>query len=518
MPYHKTYPMKKTITLLALCLIGTLSFAQAPDIQWQKCLGGTGYDRANNIQSTPDGGYIMVGFTMSTDGDVTENHGQEDAWVVKLGVTGTIEWQKALGGTSEDYANSIQLTPDGGYILAGYTLSYNGDVTGTHGGYDFWVVKISNTGILQWQKAMGGTSNDIANSIQPTTDGGYIVAGFTASTNGDVTGIHGGSDTWIVKLSSTGSLQWQLTLGGTDTDVANSIQPTPDGGYIVAGYSNSTNGDVTGNHGQQDAWVVKISSTGSLQWQKAFGGTSNDVASSIHSTNDGGYIVTGYSNSTNDDVTGNHGDYDIWLVKLSSTGSMQWQKALGGTGADAANSIQPTPDGGYIVAGYSNSTNGDVTINHGEYDVWLVKLSNTGSLQWQKALGGISWDYANSIQPTTDGGYFLAGLTYSTDGDVTGNHGSYDAWVVKLGPALSNTGFEKDAVVVFPNPAKTMLTVQNNHQAPFEKIVITDLMGKIVLTQTAPTSQVNVATLAKGMYIVTAFSGKEQVVSKFVKE
>jgi uncharacterized delta-60 repeat protein len=511
--------MKKTITLLALCLIGTLSFAQqAPAIQWQKCLGGTSTDNATSIQSTPDGGYILAGTTYSIDGDVTGNHGQYDTWVVKISSTGSLQWQKALGGSDSEYAQSIQPTADGGYIVAGYTLSTDEDVTGNHGNEDAWVVKISNSGSLQWQKTLGGTSGDFAESIQPTPDGGYIMAGWTESNDGDVTGNHGYYDAWVVKLNSTGSLQWQKALGGTYSEDVTSIQLTPDGGYIVAGMASSTDGDVTGNHGGGDVWVVKLSSTGSLLWQKALGGSAEDRPSNIQPTLDGGYIVAGYTSSNDGDVTGNHGSHDAWVVKLTSTGSVQWQKALGGTDWDEATSIQPTPDGGFIVAGYTLSTNGDVTGNHGGGDVWVVKLSSTGSLQWQKALGGTYSDDAYSIQTTSDGGYIMAGTTGSTDGDVTGSHGNYDAWVVKLGPELSTTGFVKEALVVYPNPTKTLLTVQNNHQTPFEKIVITDLMGKIVLTQTAPTSQVNVAALANGLYIVTAFSGEEQWVSKFVKE
>ena len=511
--------MKKTITLLALCLIGTLSFAQqAPAIQWQKCLGGTNEDNSRSIQPTPDGGYIMAGYTWSTNGDVQGYHGNEDIWVVKLSSTGSLQWQKALGGTGTDETYSIQPTIDGGYIVAGTTSSTDGDVVGNHGNWDAWVIKLSATGVIVWQKALGGINNDSANSILPTLDGGYIVAGTTSSNNGDVTGNHGNDDAWVVKLNSTGSLQWQKALGGTTEDVAHCIQPTTDGGYIVAGYTLSTDGDVTGNNGNRDAWVVKISSTGSLQWQKALGGTGEERVYSIQPTTDGGYIVAGNTYSNNGDVTGAHGGGDAWVVKLSSTGSLQWQKALGGTGVDRAKSIQPTPNGGYIVTGTTNSSDGDITGNHGIYDVWVVKLSSTGSLQWQKCLGGTGAEEADSIQLTPDGGYIMAGYATSINGDVTGNHGNWDAWVVKLGPELSTTGFVKESLVVYPNPTKTLLTVQNNHQTPFEKIVITDLTGKIVLTQTAPTAQVNVAALANGMYILTAFSGEEQWVSKFVKE
>ncbi len=515
----KRNTMKKTLLILAFALVQLITFAQqAPAIQWQKCLGGTADDYAQSIQPTSDGGYIVAGYTQSINGDVTGNHGNLDAWVVKLSSTGTLQWQKNLGGSGDDVPYSIQLTPDGGYVMAGATSSTNGDVTGNHGYVDAWVVKLSSTGTLQWQKNLGGSGDDVAYSIQLTPDGGYVMAGATSSTNGDVTGNHGGNDAWVEKLSSTGSLQWQKTLGGTADDYAYSIQPTPDGGYVVAGATSSTNSDVTGNHGNNDAWVVKLNSTGSLQWQKCLGGTGYDWAYSIQLTPDGGYIVVGSTYSNDGDVTGNHGGGDAWVVKLSSTGSLQWQKCMGGTNQDSASIIQPTTDGGYIVAGSTYSTDGDVTGNHGNRDAWVVKLSSTGSVLWQKALGGTDYDQTNSIQPTTDGGYIVAGLTYSTNGDVTGNHGNKDYWVVKLGPELSTTGFEKSAVVVYPNPASTLLTVQNNNNTVIDSITITDLMGKVVLTQTTNTNQINVAPLAGGTYFLEAKSGKDQFTTKFVKE
>ena len=488
-------------------------------IQWQKTLGGTGYDYAWSIQPTTDGGYIVAGYTTSTDGDVTGNHGGNDYWVVKLNPSGTIQWQKTLGGTGDDGAYSIQPTPDGGYIVAGATTSTDGDVTGNHGGNDYWVVKLNPSGTIEWQKTLGGTGYDEARSIQPTTDGGYIVAGRTYSIDGDVTGNHGGGDYWVVKLNPSGTIQWQKTLGGTGNDYAWSIQPTTDGGYIVAGSTYSNDGDVTGYQGSFDYWVVKLNPSGTIEWQKTLGGTGSDVAHSIQPTTDGGYIVAGRTYSTNGDVTGNHGSYDYWVVKLNPSGTIQWQKTIGGTGEDNAYSIQPTTDGGYIVAGYTWSTDGDVTGNHGGSDSWVVKLNPSGAIQWQKTIGGTGGDLAYSIQPTTDGGYIVAGITASNDGDVTGNQGGGDYWVVKLGPdGLATSGFVKNNINTYPNPACTILNLQVANNTSINKIIITDLTGKIVKEQTQNTTTINVENLAQGMYILEAYSGEQKMVSKFVKE
>jgi hypothetical protein len=343
-----------------------------------------------------------------------------------------ISWQKTFGGSNSDYANFVQQTTDGGYIIAGGSASNDGDVSDNHGKFDFWIVKLTSTGELEWQKSLGGSANDYASSIQQTTDGGYIIAGYSGSNDGDVSGNHGKRDSWIMKLTSTGELEWQKSLGGSNTDYANCIQQTTDGGYIIAGYSESNDGDVSGNRGYDDYWIVKLTSTGELEWQKSLGGSANDYASSIQQTTDGGYIIAGSSGSNDGDVLGNHGERDSWILKLTSIGKLEWQKSLGGSCLDRAISIRQTTDGGYIIAGYSESNDGDVSGNHGSYDSWIVKITSTGELEWQKSLGGSNSDYARFIQQTTDGGYIIAGGTDSNDVDVSGNQGERDYWIVKI--------------------------------------------------------------------------------------
>ncbi len=427
-----------------------------PGIIWEKTLGGSGYEEAGNIQQTSDGGYIVVGGTYSNDGDVGGSRGYHeggDVWIVKLDKDGKIEWQKALGGSEYDVAHSVQQTSDGGYIVAGETYSSDGDVSGYHEGGDAWIVKLDKDGNIQWQKALGGSDWDVAYSVQQTSDGGYIVAGWTASNDGDVSGsgYHGERDIWIIKLDSSGNIQWQKALGGSDDDWANGIQQTSDGGYIVAGGTYSNDGDVSGSgyHGKGDSWIVKLDSSGNIQWQKALGGSDDDWANSIQQTSDEGYIVAGWTASNDGDVSGWHEGYDshdypysdCWVVKLDKDGNIEWKKALGGSGGDGAYSIQQTSDGGYIVAGWTASNDGDVSgwhEGHNEYniaysDYWVVKLDSSGNIEWQKALGGSGWDEAYSIQQTSDGGYIVAGWTESNDGDVSGNHGEGDVWIVKLG-------------------------------------------------------------------------------------
>jgi hypothetical protein len=423
----------KNLLFASLAMILSISFTIAQNtIQWQKSLGGSDIDRAEAIQQTNDGGYIVAGFSYSNDGDVSDKHGGYDCWVVKLTNLGSIEWQKSLGGTEDDGAFSIQQTNDGGYIFAGYSNSNDGDVSGNLGYYDYWVVKLSSIGTIEWQKSLGGSGYDFAMSIQQTNDGGYIVAGESYSDDGDVSGHNGSYDFWVVKLSVIGTIEWQKSLGGQGDDVAFSIQQTIDGGYIVAGYSYSNDGDVTGSYGLGDSWVVKLNNIGTIEWQKSLGGFGHDNAYSIQQTNDGGFIVAGYSDSNDGEVSDNHGYYDCLVMKLSSIGSIVWQKSLGGSNGEFAYSIQQTNDGGYIVAGYSDSNDGDVTGNQGGDDYWVVKLTSLGTIEWQKSLGGTGAERAKWIQQTYDGGYIVAGYSPSNDGDVSGNHGDTDYWVVKL--------------------------------------------------------------------------------------
>jgi hypothetical protein len=242
--------MKKRSWLLwvfAAALSLALAFAaEAEVVEWQKCLGGSGFDQANSIQQTSDGGYIVAGIIDSNDGDMVGYKGRTDAWVVKLNASGEIVWQKCLGGSGYDNATSIQQTLDGGYIVTGATESNDGDVVGYKGRSDAWVVKLNTSGEIVWQKCLGGSGDDGAASIQQTSDG-YIIVGVTTSADGDVDGFHGGEfDIWVVKLNALGDIVWQKCLGGSGDEQALSIQQTLDGGYIVAGCTSSIDGDVGG--------------------------------------------------------------------------------------------------------------------------------------------------------------------------------------------------------------------------------------------------------------------------------
>lgn len=442
--------MKKSLLFLFFlsAMSGWLS-GQAPAIQWQNTIGGESYDVMHDVLQTADGGYLLGGDSRSnTAGDKTENsQGGYDYWVVKLDAVGNILWQNSLGGDTDDFLNSMQQTPDGGYILGGYSYSgLSGDKTeASLGGADFWIVKLDATGNILWQNAIGGSGQDILYAIQQTTDGGYVVGGQSDSNiSGDKTeNSQGGTDYWVLKLDAAGNIVWQNTIGGSFYDEMRSMQQTADGGYILGGWSSSgISGDKTepnlGSDG--DYWVVKLDASGNILWQNTIGGNANDVLRDLQQTTDGGYILGGYSRSN---ISGNKteaslGVEDYWVVKLDASGGIQWQNTIGGSLADVLLSLQQTTDGGYIVGGYSRSNvSGDKTQNTwGLNDYWVLKLDVSGNILWQRDIGGQDLDELYAVKQTTDGGYILGGHSRSLiSGDKTENGQnteSTDFWVVKL--------------------------------------------------------------------------------------
>ncbi len=499
--------MKSILFSVISSLFCLTIYSQSPNIEWQKSFGGTLFEEAFCIKQTEDDGYILVGYTNSDNGTVvTGNLGWYDVWVAKLDATGNLEWQKTYGGLKHDWGYSIEPTLDGGYIIAGSTASNDGDVTENKGDYDYWIFKIDATGTLIWQKTYGGSDYEYARSVKQTPDGGYIVAGFTSSTDGDVIGNHSAvSDYWILKLDADGTLLWQKTLGGINHDAAYDIQLTSDGGFIIAGPAASYNGDITGSHGSWDFWVVKLNATGTLVWQKALGGNSEDFAHSIQQTSDDGFIVTGYTFSNNGDITENNGDYDYWIVKLNAVGELSWQKSFGGSGSDWAYSVIQTNDEGYIIAGHSESTDGDVVGNHGGNDMWLVRLNSVGDFLWQKTLGGSGDDRAFSIKQTSDDGFIVAGVSWSTDGDLSSNEGYGDVWIVKLEPeSLAVADFDSSSYFIYPNPTNQLITIQSS--AGSDELFtykIVDTLGRMIMKGNSLFSEeINIENLSNGNYII----------------
>jgi hypothetical protein len=455
--------MKKLYFLFYILLFAMNVFSQS-DILWQHCYGGDTIDRPGSLIQTLDGGYIICGSTSSNNGDVSGNHGGSDLWIIKVDEFGIIQWQNCYGGSNTEFGTEIKQTPDSGYIVVGGTTSNDGDVTGFHGNTDAWVLKINNLGSIQWQKSFGGSSRESATDFLFTRDSGYIFTGEAYSSDGDVSGVHGNGDFWVVKLNNNGSIQWQKCFGGTDQDIAYSIQKTYDDNFIIAGSTKSLDGDVIGIHGSSDVWIIKIDEMGTLLWQKCLGGTRDDYTFSIKSTQDSGFIIGGTTESNDNDVNGLHGaTLDFWIVKLDSIGTIQWQKCLGGSSQEQASSINQTNDGNYIIAGGTYSRDYDVTGKHGmsDPDCWIVKLNSLGSILWEKCFGGSGPDHPHKIIQTNDGGFIFAAESYSFDGDLTLNKGWLDFWLVKLNSTVDVKKINNQFINMdlFPNPLNNSTTI-----------------------------------------------------------
>jgi hypothetical protein len=544
----------KKITLFIFSIISSFTFSQAPNIEWQKCLGSAftdsilvdtvilyypGHEVAKSIVKTLDGGLIFAGTTSGNNGDVSGYHlstsyytgyNQEytDAWVVKLDASGNILWQKCLGGSNDDMANDIIQTSDGGYIIAGNSSSNNGDVAGNHGNSDFWIVKLDNNGNIQWQKCYGGTGIDIAYSIKEASQGGYIIAGEIknySSSNGDIIGYNGGdSDAWVIKISSTGGLEWQKCFGSTSTDLAKEISITNDGGFILTGSTNSYYGQ--GNHGAsmgvgstKDFWVVKADNNGNTQWQKLYGGSNDDMANCIIKTSDNGYIIVGTSNSNNGDLFGNI-DGRIWVVKIDVSGNISWQKRMHG---DNAYSIIETLNGEFVISGESNyySYLGGI-LNHGQLDLWVIKFSNNGNIIWENSLGGTLNDLSYDIVQTADGGFVVAGTTASDNynGDVYGNHGISvrDAWVVKLSPYNFLEETNSTQINLSPNPTSGLFSINTSIENLGYAFNILDNTGKSVYNGNVEALEtvIDIQNLLPGLYFFNLENNSESI--KIIKQ
>ena len=360
----------------------------APPAMWTQTYGGTEWESGQSVVVTSDGGYAIAGYTYSFGA------GSADVWLVKTDDSGVVQWNQTYGGILADQGYSMVQTSDGGYAIVGSTRSFGA------GDADVWLVKTDATGNEQWNQTCGGIDGDYGFSVVETNDSGYAIVGSTRSFGA------GDGDAWLVKTDASGVVQWNQTYGGTNWDDGSSVVMTGDGGYAIVGTTYSYGA------GGPNIWLVKTDAVGTLQWNQTYGGTEFDVGSSVVMTGDGGYALAGRTRSFG------AGNLDVWLVKTDANGNEQWNQTYGGLYDEYESAVVETSDGGYAIAGYTNS------FGAGIWDCWLVKTDASGVMQWHQTYGGIDWDMSTSVVETSDGGYAIAGetLSFGSGGDV---------WLVK---------------------------------------------------------------------------------------
>ena len=412
--------------------------AQLPPRQWALHYGGGEVDIPFTIKMTNDGGTIVAGYTDSKSGDVSPQPNRDywDMWILKLDRCGTIQWERSFGGTGYESARDIAQTSDGGYIVLGETNSTDGGVVAGYGGTkDIWMLKLDALGSLQWQKRYGGSGLDIGNHIEITSDGGYLIAASSSSNDGDILGNHGTggyTDGVLMKLSASGVVQWSKCYGGSKNEELFDFEII-NGTTFLAGFTNSIDGDIPPDQKNYDVWLLAIDANGNKVFSKIYGGSQNDVAYCMTKGTDGSLTLAGYTTSTDGDVSGARGSQDYWVLNVSQRGQLNWQKVLGGTDADYARTIITDRDSSYIIGGISYSSNGDITNALGEGDYWTVKLDPSGNVVWKQNWGGGDNDHMRCMirNPLTDE-YYLAGDSESGDGDFSNSMGETDFGIIKL--------------------------------------------------------------------------------------
>ncbi|HRG29234.1 MAG TPA: T9SS type A sorting domain-containing protein [Chitinophagales bacterium] len=426
--------MKSIITLLIFSLLTYYSAGQAPGINWQNAIGGNATDLATVIEPAYGGGYFIGGYSNSDAAfDKSERYkgatALYDYWIVKCDAYGNILWENTIGGRREDWNSCIYPTDDNGCILGGSSASSVGaDKTensiGIFGQTDYWILKLDANGEIVWQNTIGSTTIDFMHDMCATPDGGYMLFGESyGGIDGDKTvGSYGGYDYWLIKVDATGTILWQKSYGGSAYDYARKIIPAIGGGYYLAGisYSNINGTKFENSRGMGDYWVIKIDDIGNEIWQKTIGSVAEDELTDILETQDGDLIICGtsYGAIGGDKTMVGFGNADYWILKLNNDGELIWQQAYGGSNVDGAAAIAKTSTGQIRIAGHSSSPiSGNKTVaSTVATDFWILQISPTGDIQWQQNVAGNNQDVLSDMIVNASDETVFVGFGYSTLG------------------------------------------------------------------------------------------------------
>jgi hypothetical protein len=439
--------------LLLFAVSFSLTNAQPPDSLWSRTFGGNEWEFCTSVEQTSDGGYILAGIVMPM------NVPFDDFWLVKTDENGDSLWSRTFGGQSFDDCFFVHETANGGYVLAGYTESFGS------GHSDFWLLKTDENGDSLWSQTYGGYSIDECRSAAETSDGGYILAGNSSSFSENP------MDYWLVKTDENGDSLWSRTYGGSHDDVCSCVAQTSDGGYILGGWTDSFG---PGTPWSENFWIVKTDANGDSLWSRVFGGREDDKCHSVMQTSDGGYILAGETSSFDTQWPYRP---DFWIIKTDANGDSLWSRTFGKGGSEVCYCVGQSEDGGYILTGYTDSYGARGS------DFWLIKLIENGDSIWKRTFGGNNADVSHCAVQTSDGGYALAGYTYSFGA------GGGDFWLVKTGSELSAEPSENllpSEYVLhqnYPNPFNPLTEiVYKMPKAGSVSLHVFDVLGREVAT------------------------------------
>lgn len=530
--------MSKAKLLYGILFIHWCTLSISQNILWENSYGGKHAEFLYDAIPTADYGFLLAGSSISNkNGNKADsNKGNLDYWIWKMDEKGTPECQKSFGGDGVDLLQSIRITNDGGFILAGTSSSsISGDKKeACKGQEDFWIIKLDAKGNEIWQRTIGGSGQEKLLSITQTKDGGYILGGTSSSNTsepdekgaedkyGKSEDSKGNLDYWVVKLDKDGKIKWQKTFGGQYVDELKSIEQTSDKGYILGGYSNSpVSGNKTqDNFGFNDYWIIKLDEEGNELWQRTLGGDKDDALFALTQTNDGGFIAGGNSSSgaTDSKSKSNKNGTDFWVVKLDKTGTIEWQETYNYGEKDVLTSIVENKDGTFLIGGYAQSeaANGKLgakskiplkkgSDKEGINDYIALKIKATGEEIWTQTVGSKGDEVLKKLFETRDGGYILAGTSKGeASNDRKSTMGGSDFWIVKLRDKEKKIE-EKQKIEAIPNPAISYTNVIVTYDYQKGTATLFDLSGRSMQTIKLTGEKsipVDLSNLPQGIYLI----------------